>query len=77
MAVTIYDFFIGHHCRILEDCAALGTIVWDIGASVGAVSLMFARKPWVERDFCVRTYAGDGRIGVAISCIKPRQSLGR
>jgi FkbM family methyltransferase len=49
--LTIYDFFVDRHYAPLEQRASFGSVLWDIGANLGAVSLMFARNPRIAHVY--------------------------
>jgi FkbM family methyltransferase len=49
--LTIYDFHVDRHYASLEQFRIPNSVLWDIGANVGAVSLRFARLPWIAHVF--------------------------
>lgn len=49
--LTIYDFFVDRHYAQIENRAPSGSVFWDIGANLGAVSLMFARNARIAHVF--------------------------
>lgn len=48
---TTYDLYVEGHYELLERNARSGSVLWDIGANLGAVSLIFARNPKIAHVY--------------------------
>jgi len=43
--ITTREFLVGGYYEPLRDAAAPGSVLWDIGMNIGAVSVLFAQSP--------------------------------
>lgn len=49
--LTVYDIYVNHHYDTLESLASANSIVWDIGANLGATCLIFAQNPRIRHVY--------------------------
>lgn len=54
--LTVYDFHVDRHYQFLAERKIPGSVLWDIGANIGAVSLMFAGKSWINRVYAYEPF---------------------
>jgi FkbM family methyltransferase len=48
---TIYDLFVERHYERLEESALPGSILWDIGANLATIALVFAKNPKIAHAY--------------------------
>ncbi len=48
---TTFDVYAGRHYDRLNEYATPGSVVWDIGANLGAASLIFAQNPYIDHIY--------------------------
>jgi FkbM family methyltransferase len=49
--LTLYDLFVERHYELLEENAQPGSILWDIGANLGTVALVFAKNSRIAHAY--------------------------
>jgi FkbM family methyltransferase len=49
--ITTRELLVGDYYELLRDAATPGSVVWDIGMNIGAVSVQFAQMPNVARVY--------------------------